>query len=395
MTLEEALAAIAAREPVVRAFATLATTHLAPCAGPLQGMPIAVKDVFDTADLPTGYGSPIWAGHRPRADAAAVALARAAGAVILGKTVTTEFASYTPGPTTNPHDPARTPGGSSSGSAAAVAAGMAVAAFGTQTAGSIIRPAAYCGVVGFKPTFGTISRAGMKALAESFDCAGTFGRSVADAALLAAVAAGRPAPWPGSDGSASPVIGLCRTDWWDSAEPAQQAATEAAARALEASGLRVVDLPPLGIGWVNERQAQAIAWDTARAFAWERAAHPDLLSPKFQEICARGLALSVEEHAKVWQDLERARATVDGLFAQCDALLTPSAPGEAPLGLTATGQPVFNRLWSVCGGPCLSIPFGHGANGLPLGVQIVGPRGRDALVLEIGARLQARAIPPG
>jgi len=389
MTLEEALSSIAAREPVVRAFATLAGNHAEPCAGPLHGMPIAVKDVFDTADLPTAYGSPIWVGHRPRADAAAVALARAAGAVILGKTVTTEFASYTPGATTNPHDSARTPGGSSSGSAAAVAAGMAQAAFGTQTAGSIIRPAAYCGVVGFKPSLGAISRAGMKALAESFDCAGTFGRSVADAARLAAVAAARPELWPWPDGSESPVIGLCRTDWWDSAEPAQQQATEAAARGLEASGLRVVDLPPLGVAWVNERQSQAIAWDTARAFAWECAAYPDLLSPKFQAICARGLALSSEEHALVWQDLRRARGSVAALFARCDVLVTPSAPGEAPLGLTATGPPTFNRLWSVFGGPCLSVPFGQGASGMPLGVQLVGPKGQDLLVLRLGARLQA------
>jgi Asp-tRNA(Asn)/Glu-tRNA(Gln) amidotransferase A subunit family amidase len=391
MRLAEALSRIAVRESVVRAFTSLAEAHPAPCPGPLHGMPVAVKDVFDTADLPTAYGSPIWAGHQPRADAAAVALARAAGAVILGKTVTTEFASYTPGPTTNPHDPTRTPGGSSSGSAAAVAAGMAAAAFGTQTAGSIIRPAAYCGVVGFKPSFGTISRAGMKPLAESFDCAGTFGRSVAEAALLAGATAGRPDLWTGPDASDAPVIGLCRTDWWDSAEPAQQRATEAAALRLEAAGLRLVDLPPLGLDWVNERQAQAIAWDTARAFAWERAAHPALLSPKFQEICARGLALAPAEHAQVWQDLRRARATVAALFAQCDVLVTPSAPGEAPLGLAATGPPTFNRLWSVFGGPCLSIPFGRGAHGMPLGVQLVAPQGRDAMVLRLGARLQALA----
>ncbi len=389
MTLDHALTAIATQEPVVRAFTVLAPPHHAPMEGPLAGMPIAVKDIFDTADLPTAYGSPIWARHQPRADAAAVALARGAGAIILGKTVTTEFASYTPGPTSNPHDPARTPGGSSSGSAAAVAAGMAMAAFGSQTAGSIIRPAAFCGVVGFKPSFGVISRAGMRPMADSFDCAGTFGRGVGEAALLASVAAARGDLWPGPDADEAPVIGLCRTDWWDEAEPAQQQATEDAARRLEAAGLRLMEVPPPGLGWVNDRQSQAIAWETARAFTWERMTHADQLSPKFREICARGLALTPMEHAQVWQDLQRARASVAAMFASCDVILTPSAPGEAPLGLAATGQPTFNRLWSVAGGPCLSVPFGRGRHGMPLGVQLVGPVGADALVLRLGARLQA------
>jgi Asp-tRNA(Asn)/Glu-tRNA(Gln) amidotransferase A subunit family amidase len=381
---EVALERIAEREPTLHAFAArdavhaLAQAHMAP-EGPLRGVPIAVKDVFDTADFPTAYGSSIWAGHRPRADAAAVALARAAGAVVVGKTVTTEFASYTPGATVNPHDALRTPGGSSSGSAAAVAAGMVVAAFGTQTAGSIIRPAAYCGVVGFKPSFGMIPRAGMKPLAESFDTAGTFGRRVQDAAALAAVAAARPDLL--RDEMARPTLGICRTDWWAEAEPAQQAAVERAASRLAAAGWRVVELPQPDVALANERQGQAIAWETARAFAWERSWHAEKLSAKFREICARGMAMDAAEHARVWEELARVRAAVADLFSRCDVLLTPSAPGEAPLGLAATGAPTFNRLWSVFGGPCLSLPFGHGAHGMPLGVQLVGRRGEDALLL--------------
>jgi amidase len=387
-------ARIAAREGSINAFtvhdAALALAQAAAAPdGPLRGVPIAVKDVFDTADLPTSYGSVIWQGHRPRADAAAVALARAAGAVIIGKTVTTEFASYTPGPTSNPHDAARTPGGSSSGSAAAVAAGMAAAAFGTQTAGSIIRPAAYCGVVGYKPSFGMISRAGMKPLAESFDTAGTFGRCVADAALLAAVAAGRTDLLCAVADGAAPRIGVLRTDWWAEAEAAQQAALEHAARCLAQAGLRVIDLPPPGLGWVNARQSQAIAWETARAFAWEYATHAAALSATFRDICARGLALAPAEHALILQDLARARATVSALFECCDVILTPSAAGEAPLGLSATGAPTFNRLWSVFGGPCVSLPCGIGPAGLPLGVQCVAPPGADGRLLGLACRLEA------
>jgi amidase len=395
--LEAVVARIVAQEPRVRAYAALdldaaraqaaALDRGAP-RGPLHGVPIAVKDVFDTADLPTAYGSAIWAGHRPRADAAAVALARAAGAVILGKTVTTEFASYTPGATANPHDVTRTPGGSSSGSAAAVAAGMACAAFGTQTAGSIIRPAAYCGVVGYKPSFGMIPRAGMKPLAESFDTAGTLAPTVADAALLASVAAGRADIAAPQAPEAWPVIGLLRTDWWDEAEPAQHAALEALARALSAAGARVVDLPAPGIARANDRHSAAMAWEVARAFAWERAAAPQLFSPKFTEICDRGLRITPAEHAAIRADLARACVVLRALFEGCDVVLTPSAPGEAPRGLAATGAPTFNRIWSLLGGPCLSLPCGYGAEAMPLGAQLAALPGQDALLLGTALRVE-------
>jgi Asp-tRNA(Asn)/Glu-tRNA(Gln) amidotransferase A subunit family amidase len=389
---------IAEREAQVNAFtclvledarATAAACDLGPGGGPLHGVPIAVKDVFDTADLPTAYGSPIWQGYRPRADAAAVALARAAGAVIVGKTVTTEFASYTPGRTANPHDLARTPGGSSSGSAAAVAAGMVTAAFGTQTAGSIIRPAAYCGVVGYKPSFGVISRAGMKPLAESFDTAGTLACTVADAALLAGVAAGRADLAAPAPPDAWPIIGLFRTDWWDEAEPAQQVAIEAVAAALRSEGARVVDLPAPGIQWVNARHSEAMAWEAARAFAWERTARPDGLSAKLAEILARGAAMTPQQFEAVWTDLSRARQALVALFERCDIVLTPPAPGQAPLGLKATGAPTFNRIWSLLGGPCVTVPCGRGPDGMPLGAQLAAAPGRDAALLGTAMRVES------
>lgn len=388
---------IAACEAQVNAFtclalegarATATACDLGPRRGPLHGVPIAVKDVFDTADLPTTYGSSIWQGYRPRADAAAVALARAAGAVILGKTVTTEFASYTPGRTANPHDLARTPGGSSSGSAAAVAAGMVTAAFGTQTAGSIIRPAAYCGVVGYKPSFGVISRAGMKPLAESFDTAGTLACTVADAALLAGVAAGRADLAAPVAPHAWPVIGLFRTDWWDEAEPAQQAAIEAVAAALRSAGARVVELPAPGIPWVNARHSEAMAWEAARAFAWERNAHPDLLSAKLADILARGAAMTQRQCEAVWADLSRARKALAAPFERCDIVLTPPAPGQAPLGLTATGAPTFNRIWSLLGGPCVTVPCGRSPDGMPLGAQLAAAPGRDMALLGTAIRVE-------
>src|SRR5436305_2194735 len=242
---------IAAREGVVGAWhyldrdAALAAARqrdAEPPRGPLHGIRLAVKDLIDTADMPTGYGSPIYEGHHPAADAACVALARAAGAIVLGKTVTTEFACFTAGKTANPHNPAHTPGGSSSGSAAAVAAGMVPLAFGTQTAGSVIRPASYCGVVGFKPSFGVIPRAGVKMLADSLDTIGTMARNVADAAFFAGVLGGRPGLRDVAMPDAAPRFGLYRTPMWDEAEPSTGAALDHARAALERAGARVADI---------------------------------------------------------------------------------------------------------------------------------------------------------
>jgi Asp-tRNA(Asn)/Glu-tRNA(Gln) amidotransferase A subunit family amidase len=239
-----------------------------PPRGPLHGVPIAVKDVIDTADMPTAYGSPIYRGHRPAADASCVALARAAGAVVLGKTVTTEFATFTPGKTANPRNPAHTPGGSSSGSAAAVADGMAPLAFGTQTAGSVIRPGAYCGCIAYKPSFGLINRGGVKPLADSLDTIGVFARSVEDAAFFAGVLTERPALRHLAVPQQAPRFGLYRTPVWDQAEPATAVALDAARAALERGGAVVAELQ---IAPEHEGLAEAqdtIMWfETVRALA--------------------------------------------------------------------------------------------------------------------------------
>src|SRR6516164_8047519 len=280
----EALAAayldrIEARETMVgawqyldreRALADARRRDAEPTRGPLHGIPIAVKDLIDTVDMPTAYGSSIYRGHRPAADASCVALARAAGAVVLGKTVTTEFAAFTPGKTANPRNPAHTPGGSSSGSAAAVADGMAPLAFGTQTAGSIIRPAAYCGCIGYKPSFGLINRAGVKPLADSLDTLGLFAGNVADAAFFAGVLAERPALRHLAPPAQPPIFGLCRTPMWDAAEPETAAALDRGRAALEAVGAEVEELAvaPEHRG-LNAAQDTIMGYEMAQALADE------------------------------------------------------------------------------------------------------------------------------
>jgi Asp-tRNA(Asn)/Glu-tRNA(Gln) amidotransferase A subunit family amidase len=376
---------IAAREGVVGAFEYLDREQALnearrrdaePPRGPLHGVPIAVKDLIDTADMPTGYGSPIYRGHRPVADAACVALARAAGAVVLGKTVTTEFAAFTPGKTANPRNPAHTPGGSSSGSAAAVADGMAPLAFGTQTAGSVIRPAAYCGVVAFKPSFGLLPRAGIKPLADSLDTFGVFARNVADTAFFAGVLAERPA-WRHLAMPASPPrFGLYRTPMWEAAEPATAAALDTARAAL-ATDTPVVEIAiaPEHVG-LNAAQNTIMRYEMAASLAFERIERAALLSPRLAQMLDAGLSTSAADYDAAVALRDAARARLDGFFEGCDAVLVPAAPGEAPLGLGNTGDPVFNRMWTLLGVPCVTLPARWAANGLPTGVQLVG-RVRD------------------
>ncbi len=391
--LEACLERIATREPELRAWSLLDTAAARRAAqaaarrrGPLAGLPLGVKDVFDTADWPTACGSPLHAGRQPTLDAAAVALARAAGCVLPGKTVTTEFAYFHPGPTGNPHDSAHTPGGSSSGSAAAVGAGMVPFALGTQTAGSVIRPAAYCGVVGFKPSYGAISTAGVKQLAWSLDTVGLFARSVADAALLAEALSGQ-ALRPGA-APATPRIGLCRTPQWAAASPEVQAQVEAAARAAAAAGAEVREtaLPP-ACAELLEDQKLIMAFEAARALAPERSHGESQMSAAILALMDAGLAVSGEAYLAARARSRAARRALDGLFAEVDLLLTPAAPGEAPRGLEATGDPLFNRVWTLLGTPCLSLPAGRGPAGLPLAVQLVGPSDGDAGLLAAAAWL--------
>jgi Asp-tRNA(Asn)/Glu-tRNA(Gln) amidotransferase A subunit family amidase len=352
-----------------------------PIRGPLHGLPLGVKDLFDTRDFPSGYGSPVYRQHRPSNDAAAVALCREAGAIVLGKTVTTEFATFTPGPTRNPHHPAHTPGGSSSGSAAAVAAHMVPLALGTQTAASVIRPAAYCGIVGFKPSFGLIPRAGVKSLSESLDTVGGFGRCVDDVALLTSVMACAP-QWRQLPEDRKPRIGVCRTPQWDKASPAARQAFESTVQRLIAVGVQVVDVTLAdSVSALTDVHDEVMCAEAFKALADERVNHPDLLSERLRAMLERGSRITFEQSLQHRAQLASARHRMGRDFAGYDLLMTPSACGEADSGLEGTGDPLFSRIWSLLGLPSLNLPVGVGPQGLPLGVQLIGPVMSDTATL--------------
>jgi Asp-tRNA(Asn)/Glu-tRNA(Gln) amidotransferase A subunit family amidase len=344
---------------------------------PLAGLPVAVKDVFDTADLPTECGTEVFRGRRPERDAAAVANLRAAGAVVIGKTVTTELAYFRPGKTRNPHDLSRTPGGSSSGSAAAVAARLVPAAIGTQTAGSVLRPASFCGVVGFKATFGLVPMEGAAPQAPSLDTFGLFVRDVEAVPLLVGAAAGRPLPPASLAGP--PRLALCRTWAWPKAAPSTRALVEGVARALAEAGARVeeLELPP-GFAGLADAQRDLQAVEASRTLRELCAAHGPRLSPVLLELVAAGERVTPGREAAIHAQLDRCRMALPGIFDRFDALLTPSAPGEAPVGLESTGDPAFNRIWTALGTPAASLPLATGPAGLPVGVQVVGAPGADA-----------------
>lgn len=353
-----------------------------PVRGALHGVPVGVKDLIDTGDLPTAYGSPIYQGHQPAMDAACVGQLRTAGAYVLGKTVTTEFATMVPGKTRNPHSPpgtAHTPGGSSSGSAAAVAARMVPLALGTQTAASVVRPAAYCGVVGFKPTFGLLPVTGVKLQAPSLDTVGVFTRAVDDAAFAVGAMARldlsprRPAALR---------VALCRTPWWDEADADARRALAEAGDRLRAHGAQVIDveLPPHWAA-LTDAQLDIMGFEAAAAFAPERLAHLPLISAPLREMLDFGAEVSGQRVALAHALVARARAELATVMAGVDVWLAPSATGVAPAGLTGTGNPVFSRAWSALGVPCVHVPCGQGAHGLPVGVTVAAPPWQDALAL--------------
>jgi Asp-tRNA(Asn)/Glu-tRNA(Gln) amidotransferase A subunit family amidase len=381
--------AIARHEAQIGAFAVLDIAAARRAAGatqlrgtPLRGLPIGIKDIFDTADFPTQYGSPIYAGHQPKADAALVSLVRRAGGLVLGKTVTTEFASLQPAATRNPRHLAHTPGGSSSGSAAAVAAGMVPMGLGSQTGGSVIRPAAFCGIAGFKPSFRLLPTVGMKCFAWSLDTAGVFAAGVADAAFAAAAITGRDLRIDQRT-PAAPSLALVRTPLWPQASPDMQAGLERAARVAQAAGARVreLELPPL---FEAAMRAQVVIQDheAYRALAYEFDHHQDQLGPLLRQQLANAAAIDFDSYDEARRTARRARQMFADLMADTDAMLTPSAPGAAPLGLGSTGDPMFNRLWTLLGPPCINVPGLTDAHGLPLGVQIVGRFARDRTALE-------------
>ncbi|HEY1935063.1 MAG TPA: amidase [Acetobacteraceae bacterium] len=384
---EACLARIADREPIVRAFTCFDADYArksaaTAVAGPLRGLPVGIKDVLDTADMPSEYGSPIWRGWRPKADAACVAWARAAGAVFYGKTVTTEFATRKPGPTANPANPRHTPGGSSSGSAAGVAAGFFPFAYGTQTAGSVIRPAAFCGVVGYKPSFGLISRIGMKVMSDSLDTVGVIARSVADCALLAGAVSGYDLGDPDERPAAAPRIGLCRSPTWELAAPETHAVMERAAGALGRAGASIVDRElPASFDELVQAHPIVMNGESGRALGWELANARDGISAGLLERLEFGLGCDEATRTNAHAVFDRTQQAFPAAMEGLDVLVTPAAPGEAPAGLEWTGDPAFNFIWTSLHVPCVTVPAGTGPNGLPLGIQIVGRQGEDRAVL--------------
>jgi Asp-tRNA(Asn)/Glu-tRNA(Gln) amidotransferase A subunit family amidase len=395
--VQSCLDRIREREPVVRAWVhiaveeSLAQARAADPGSLLKGVPFGVKDIFDTADMPTGYGSPIYTGCRPSFDASAVALPRTAGGIALGKTVTTEFANRHPGPTGNPHNFTFSPGGSSSGSAAAVADFMVPLAIGTQTGGSVIRPAAYCGVVGFKPSYGLFPPAGMHPNTESLDTVGIMARAVADIALFRAALMALPYEPPAMP-ERPPRLGLCRTPFWDKAQPEGGAVLDTAAKTLAASGATIVAAElPAACGDVAEIQRRLSAFESVRVHAPERRRHEALLSPDLNDAkIADGKKLALADFRAAWRDAERARAVAQEWAKGFDAILTLPAPGQAPRGLGHTGDAVFNALWTMLYMPCLTLPAGEGPDGLPVGVQLVGPRHTDDRLIETALWVERR-----
>jgi Asp-tRNA(Asn)/Glu-tRNA(Gln) amidotransferase A subunit family amidase len=362
--------------------------------GPLHGVPVGLKDIIDTADMPTENGCALHKGRTPREDAAVVAKLRAAGAVILGKTVTTECAYYAPGKTRNPWNPEHTPGGSSSGSAAAVAASMVPLALGSQTNGSVIRPAAFCGVYGYKPTHGLIPRSGILQLSRALDHVGLFARSLDDVALLAEQLAGYHEDDPDTRPRArvpfqqvlheeppiEPMLAFIRTPHWDRVDPEAQAAF---GELVEALGERVEEVDLLSsadAGWDWHKTIMEV--DMAASFEREWQQGRDRLSQQLRSLIERGREVRAVDYKRALGAVAPVAASLDELFMErYDAILTPAAPGVAPRGLGSTGDPRFCTLWTLLGMPALSLPLMQGAGGLPLGAQLVGRRGFDARLM--------------
>ena len=362
--------------------------------GQLHGIPVGIKDIIDTAHVPTELGTPIHSGRVPFRDAWVVSRLRQAGAVIMGKTVTTELATYAPGKTKNPHDPNRTPGGSSSGSAAAVASNMVPAALGSQTNGSVIRPAAFCGVFGFKPSFGMIPRTGVLKQSSPLDQLGVFARSMDDVALLTQVLAGYDEVDPSTtylravpplvsvaaeDPPLPPKIGFVKTPVWDRADDMCKDAHEELCESL-GENIEEIELS-LSFGHVLDHHKIIMETDLAYSYAHDYERAKDLLSDSLRGQIERGLGYSAVAYQRALAQQAILDVILTELFQVYDALLTPSASGEAPIGLDNTGDPSFCTIWTFCGVPALNIPVFKGENGMPIGTQLVGAKNDDARLL--------------
>ena len=413
--VEACLARVREMEPAVQAWAFLDPEHALAQArtfdeqrregrplGPLHGVPVGVKDIFDTADMPTEDGTVLHAGRTPATDATVVSMLRAAGAVIMGKTVTTELATYAPGKTRNPHNTEHTPGGSSSGSAAAVACGMVPVALGSQTNGSVIRPAAYCGVYGFKPTHGLISRHGVLKLSRTLDHVGVFARTIEDIALACEELVGFDERDPDTrmraripflriaaeEPPVPPRLAFVKTPLWDRTEPDTR---EAFGELVAQLGDRVEEFV------LPESAREALEWhrtimeaEMAASLVVEYERGRDKLSDSLRAQLERGRKHTAFDYQAA---LARIPLLIEGfaeLFERYDAIVTPATAGTAPKGLASTGDPAFCTLWTLCGMPALSLPLMQGANGLPLGLQLVGPRHDDARLLRTAHWLATR-----
>lgn len=378
---------IAAREPQVQAWQYLSPEQVIAQAraldqsgrrGPLIGVPFGIKDIIDTCDMPTEYGSPIYAGHRPASDAACVALGRKAGGVLMGKTVTTEFANRHPGKTRNPFDPARTPGGSSSGSAASVADFMVPLAIGTQTTGSTIKPASFCGVFGYRPTHGDLRCAGVKEASGSLDTLGLYARSIEDVALYRDVLLGiDPEPIP--DDAPVPRIGFCRTHLWNVVEPTTQKLLEDAGQRLARAGARVRDVVlPDDFERVEDAHRWISSFEFSRNFTWEIENHWDKISDTLRNgRLKHGLSCSFDRYRDARDFAERCRQLLGPVFDQHDVLFTAPVVGEAPIGLSDTGDSSLCSIWTAMHVPVVTVPAFNGPNGLPIGAQLIAKRNDD------------------
>ncbi len=351
--------------------------------GPLHGVPVAMKDIIDTCDMPTEYGTPIHKGHRPRIDAACVALTRRAGGLIMGKTVTTEFANRYPGKTMHPMDPQRTPGGSSSGSAAAVGASMVPLGVGTQTTASTIRPAAFCGCVGYRPTWGDLRCAGVMEAAGSLDTLGLIARSVEDVVLYRDVLLGiKPEPLPAA--AVAPRIGFCRTPIWDQCEPETQRLLEECVAGLARAGAKLTEVAlPEEFGRIEDAHRWISSFEFARNRTWEIDNHWDMISETLRNNRLQdGLSCSFGKYSDARVFAERCRLMLDDLFADYDVLLTPATAGEAPVGLNSTGNAAFCAIWTSMHVPAMTLPLFTGPNGLPVGAQLIARRYNDRRLFE-------------
>ena len=393
-TLTEALAAIRSANARLQAFTAIRDDGSAQAMegqlkGPLAGKLVAVKDIFDTADFPTSYGSPIYSGHQPSCEAAMVSIIRRAGGLVIGKSVTTEFAYLEPATTLNPAAPGCTPGGSSAGSAAAVAAGLVPLAIGSQTGGSTVRPASYCGIAGFKSSFGVLPTAGMKCFSWSLDTVGLFARTVAEVAEFARAVSGQrivpaknrpPGEWTFAIPNSYP---------WAELSPSAKQAMARGVQALRQAGARVVNVDlPMWVGDAFTAHDAVQGWEAARALALEIDTAPTQLSALLRDYLLASRQISDEAYAAAQGATREAQLESSNWFAGIDVLLTPSAPDEAPEGYGSTGASTFNRAWTLLGTPCLNVPGVSGVNGRPMGLQVIAKPGADGACLAAGELLE-------